>query len=609
MLEAEKGRLLHILVGHLQRKVMGADDAKMELAGIHKIHADTGIGIRTLKRLFGMERVPPDYYPYFGTRDILCAYAGFEDWADFVRSHPLQETPSVPLPETFFGTAREEMDALPADIHYPNEPFRNLEWFRREDARIFYGRKKAIQEVMSYLQSPHADQVILVYGQSGVGKSSFLHAGLLPRLEQQYATWYFRRAKDNRLSEMLDQLEADLNAHDRPAVAILDQVEAVYAGTVEEGDDELGAFFQRLATLIDEAPHLKVLISFRKEYFAEMDTCLSRQGMAYKRYFLQPLNSQEIEEAVIGLTMDGQAMEKYELRIDPVVPEKILDMIAGDRQSHIAPTLQTILTKLWKAATYLGTWPPYFSDELLMGNIKAKSHFLGDFIDEKLLEMESRFPVRRQTGLMVDVLSFFVSEIITATERSEAQIQEEYRHIPEVLSIVAAMRECHLLSDPALAGKGMLRLAHDALAPLILLRQNNSSAPGQKARRILESRAMAPGHMESSETAFRWDEQALRVIEEGSFGMRAWTTAEAALIAQSKAELEHRFRVRRVRLRWPWTGAGSWMRTMGAAISLFLRATLKIRESLAERKPREKSAKNLAVTPHRGNQKSPSSVS
>jgi hypothetical protein len=549
VLDQEKDRLLNVLVTCLQERIMGAPDARMELAGLLKVHADTSISVRTLKRLFGMEKPPPDYYPYLGTRDILAVYCGFTDWADLVRRH-LQAQPRPEPDLAPEDTSQLSELSLPDDIRYPNTPFRNLDWFRREDARIFFGRRRAVATLMAYLGAPRADQVILLYGQSGVGKSSFLHAGLLPRLEQQYATSYTRREKSVPLSDLLDAVEALAAAADRPCVAILDQAEAAFAASIEVGEAELHAFATRLALLIAAHVDLRLIISFRKEYFADFDACLTRMQVPYKRYYLHPLSTDEIEEAVVGITRDPGAMEKYQLTIDPVVPEKILDIIAGDRQSHIAPTLQVILTKLWQAATQDGAWPPLFTDLLLSANIKASSHFLGDFIDEKVQEIERQFTAAAGTGLVLDMLSFFVSEIATATERSKAQIVATYPHIPEALAIIDALRETRLLSDPAQAGRGILRLAHDALAPLVLQRLHNSSAPGQKARRILESRSAITRYEELKD--FRWDAAAVRILEEGHMGMRDWTEGEAALIAQSKLDINarHRVLVRRRRLQW-----------------------------------------------------------
>jgi Sulfatase-modifying factor enzyme 1 len=548
ILETENDRLLRLLVRCLQEKAMGAPDAKVELAAIAKMHADTLVGMRTLKRLFGMEKPPAGYFPFLGTRDILCDYAGYYDWAEFVRAHTpkpeTQEAPTPPTPEP--PTAQQGLGSLPVDIRYPNEPFKNLDWFHREDARIFFGRGKAIQEVIAYISSIHADQVILVYGQSGVGKSSFLHAGLMPRLESQFAIWYFRREKDLTLPMLLDAMMPDLaSLSSRPAIIIFDQVEAIYAQTLEVGADELHAFTMAMRAAIQAFPNLRVILSFRKEYFADIDAHLSLQGFGYKRYFLQPLNSGEIEEAVTGITRDLGAMEKYQLAIDPLVPEKILNLFAGDRQSHIAPILQIVLTKLWEAATIHGMWPPRFSDALLESNIKVKTHFLGDFVDEKIALAETIQPDWAYTGLVLDLLTYFVSEIGTATERSLDQIVSHYNHIPNIQVLVENLRESRLLSEPLESSRGSLRLAHDAIAPLVLLRFNQSSALGQKARRLLESRREAYATNSTEQESSILDSLALETILAGKSGMRTWTSAEQGLIERSRQAQLRRLRAAR----------------------------------------------------------------
>ncbi len=82
---------------------------------------------------------------------------------------------------------------LPADIVPPPEPFRHLERFTREHARVFFGRGRAIRDLYDLVRNPGTAPVILYYGPTGVGKSSVLDAGLFPRLEEGYQVRYLRR--------------------------------------------------------------------------------------------------------------------------------------------------------------------------------------------------------------------------------------------------------------------------------------------------------------------------------------------------------------------------------------------------------------------------------
>jgi hypothetical protein len=60
---------------------------------------------------------------------------------------------------------------------HPREPFRGLEPFRFSDRSIFFERK---QELKDLLRLVLVRRAVLLYGESGVGKSSLINAGLLP---------------------------------------------------------------------------------------------------------------------------------------------------------------------------------------------------------------------------------------------------------------------------------------------------------------------------------------------------------------------------------------------------------------------------------------------
>ena len=69
---------------------------------------------------------------------------------------------------------------------WKSSPFRGLNFFDFEHAAIFYGRTKAIGEVLEALEAQVRAQrpFVLVVGASGSGKSSLVRAGVLPLLTQ-----------------------------------------------------------------------------------------------------------------------------------------------------------------------------------------------------------------------------------------------------------------------------------------------------------------------------------------------------------------------------------------------------------------------------------------
>ena len=136
---------------------------------------------------------------------------------------------------------------LPADIKWPGdrEPYRNLEYFQRDHARIFFGRGRAIRELYNLLTLPAGSaesRLIFYYGQTGVGKTSVLAAGLLPRVEALFATRYCRRSAQDGLLRTLRAglapgaepfdlgtawLEIEQGAQ-RPLLVVLDQAEEAF---------------------------------------------------------------------------------------------------------------------------------------------------------------------------------------------------------------------------------------------------------------------------------------------------------------------------------------------------------------------------------------------
>ena len=88
---------------------------------------------------------------------------------------------------------------LPQNVDLPERPYRFLERYHSEHGEIFFGRSYYIRDVYNRTVDKNASPVILFYGQSGVGKSSMLDAGVLPRLEQESSVKYIRRDQETGL--------------------------------------------------------------------------------------------------------------------------------------------------------------------------------------------------------------------------------------------------------------------------------------------------------------------------------------------------------------------------------------------------------------------------
>lgn len=125
---------------------------------------------------------------------------------------------------------------LPPHYELPDQPYRFLERYTAKDAPIFFGRGSYIRDLYQRLGSQQSAPVIMLYGQSGVGKSSLLAAGVFPRLEKDYDIQYIRREPEKGLSVALHSALSPDDTFDlEKKNIVLEQLE----GTIHSFEDML----------------------------------------------------------------------------------------------------------------------------------------------------------------------------------------------------------------------------------------------------------------------------------------------------------------------------------------------------------------------------------
>jgi WD40 repeat protein len=474
----------------------------------------------------------------------------------------------LPVPDPVFG-----LPGLPLK-RLPGKPYKYLSWFTEEEAEVFFGRNREIAQVYRRLTAPALPGILLLYGQSGVGKSSFLDAGLQPRLKWYHEVIYLRRDATRSLLDTLrqaigagpsDSLSAGWHAKEesagKPLVVIFDQVEEVYTRPNSHAANELAEFCAALADLCGpdvSAVRGRLVLSFRKEWFAEIQKQMETSHLDWSKHFLQTMDKPAVIDAVLGLTKTDRLSNKYELQVSPGLAEIMADALLADRESPIAPTLQILLTRMWGRATARsGSHPEMTLDDFV--KLKQEGLGLGDFLDQQLAELRKTEQDHDQwvtSGLALDVLDLHVTPSLTARDCSLEDLLALYRDRPQVLrDLLQALKDKALLVDSSEDNEsGITRLCHDTLAVLVQQRYAASDKPGQRARRILEARAEE--WKEGTETG-ALDPGTLSVVESGAAGMRVPTSQEEKLIAYSR-------RLRWVRRIFRWgvliaiVGLGTW---------------------------------------------------
>ena len=489
---------------------------------------------------------------------------------DEQRGQPTSVEPSseVPVDE---ATPEVGLLDLSQALPLPPSPFRRLAWYREEDARIFFGRNKEIKDLLDTIKHPDTAPVILFCGESGIGKSSLLHAGVLPQLKlaptKTHEVIYLRRDQSLGLSETLAQglkttpeklvvrwYEIEQEKR-RPLVVILDQVEESYTDLGNNRENEEIIQFVSLVNALFgpgiQRPGGKLILSFRKEWLAEIGEVIEGAGVDVSRRFLSRLSSEGIKEAVLGPSQ-GACRGKYSLTVEDELPETIAGILLNDLDSPVGPTLSILLDEMWQQVKNEAS--PAFSLEVYDA---YRSKGLGDYVDQQLRNLEKEYPEATKSGLILDLLNHYVTGDITAAEQVVDATLTRYQN-PDRRSLVEQLLEACQKGYLLVRGEKQktTRLAHDTLAPIIRQRYRDSTYPGQEAERILQERARGWAEGREGNTL---DKIGLQKVRAGRPGMRDWKDDEKRLVNESQK------RVDRERYREYAVYAGIALMLMGGA--------------------------------------------
>jgi CHAT domain/WD domain, G-beta repeat len=431
----------------------------------------------------------------------------------------------------------------------PPKPFKHLHWFTRQDAEIFFGRGHDIRTLYESVTDVRGAPLLFLYGQTGVGKSSLLAAGLLPRLETTHQPYYVRREP---ALGLLGTLERALNvatgaslrevwktfeaATGKPLLIVLDQLEEAFTQPNKTLPDELSSFVQALSSLFlprEGRPLGKLVLGFRKEWLAEISKQFEETALPYASIFLDVLSRDDITEAVTGSATSERLQRHYRLELEASLPEKMADDLLADDGSPVAPTLQILLSKMWDEAKKL-TEVPRFT-EALYETLKRDGILLADFLEQQLQTLATKQEETVRSGLALDVLALFTTPLGAGKQHHEEDVQQLYGEPrrERVNALLSQSKDLYLLADVIDAPRDhkLIRLAHDTLAPLVRDKFMTSTRPGQRARRILES--LAP-EWQGDKEGTPLSERDLGLVEQGKAGMRLWTKDEERLVATSR---------------------------------------------------------------------------
>lgn len=230
----------------------------------------------------------------------------------------------------------------------PVVPFVGLRPFRPEDAGLFFGRERCLQALISRLLSENWP-LLVINGLSGVGKSSLVAAGLIPRLRERGYAVAWANILDSPQSDVLRGIRREFSATEhadsileavdqacpskRPFVLVVDQLERCFT-LGREGKERL-EFWREMAHLLrgEARCPVKVVFVVRSDWLHAFQTVTPTPLDLPVFSFLaliDPLSMSEAREALLGPLGYLQIAYEPEL-IDTVVA----DLASSD--GHVDP--------------------------------------------------------------------------------------------------------------------------------------------------------------------------------------------------------------------------------------------------------------------------------
>lgn len=305
----------------------------------------------------------------------------------------------------------------------------------------------------------------------------------------------------SKINDVIGKWQAIETIVGKPLLVILDQVEEVYTRPMplsKGGDAEIIDLLERISPLYEEnGSNIKgrLMLSFRKEYFPEIQALFEEAMLSFDYLFLQRLNKKGIIEAVTGVESNETLRQKYnQLQVEKSseangnmgLAERIANDLTSDPESPIAPILQIIMRKLWDLE--IAQDDPDFL--LSVSEYNSLENTVGAFFQEQIekLTTQTNLQEAEQSGLVLDILNQHTTAKGTAgSVRLEVLYMRYPNREPLAKEIVDELEKLSLLvvidRDPYTT-----LLAHDVLAPVVMQAYNNSEYPGQRAAQVLQSK-------------------------------------------------------------------------------------------------------------------------
>jgi WD40 repeat protein len=406
--------------------------------------------------------------------------------------------------------------SAPGPVHgavRPDSPFVGLVPFDEKDAPFFFGRAQEAAIVAANLRST---RLTILYGPSGVGKSSLLMAGAVHDLrgearaaagESPFAVCVFRSWRGDPVPGIEEAAAAALAGLGKTGpgagtlaatlrgwtegtgtlLVVLDQFEEYFQYHQGEDDGEqLSGFAAELTRVVNDASlPVHVLVSIREDALARLDRFEGHIPSLFSNYLrVDHLDRDAARRAIVGPidAWNALAADEAPYEIAPALVDEVIDaavggrlVFAGDgdavaadaaRDRVEAPFLQLVLERLWRDALARGDRTVTLARLEALGGARR-------IVENHLLDALGALTPAEQ-AVAADAFRFLVTRSKTKIAHPASDLAEwTNRPEPEVEAVLrklAGAKSGRILRAvaPTAGGGESYELFHDVLAEPIL---------------------------------------------------------------------------------------------------------------------------------------------
>jgi DNA-binding winged helix-turn-helix (wHTH) protein len=406
----------------------------------------------------------------------------------YIKTYPKHGFMFIKEPD-ILPVAEESVSKPHTESAISRRPYKFLDYYTESDSEFFFGRESEVQTICSQILSHRS---LVLYGRSGVGKSSIAHAGVIPVLRKLGHTAFIIRGFHDPVEQIMTVLMKNYNKQEMdtdPGMAleglslpagtsvifVLDQFEEFFT-LLPAGKREK---FIRFLEQISQKDNLdfKLLFVLREDLLADMSEFKPvLPEIFHNEYRLQRFDRNHAEQAII------EPARKVGCEFEPDLVQAILQDLA-DEDYVDPPQLQIICDALYdyRDDSSRITLNIY---RKLGGAYQILSQYL-----ERVIQRYHSGDLEMAKIILIGLISGNDQRLLLPLSELETEVLSEFGDRNKVRKLIEDLAAARVIRYRRQDGQTRVELTHDFLIPEISRWQSAETLAMKRAQAVIDRAA------------------------------------------------------------------------------------------------------------------------